>query len=298
MPQGTNGGGTHRPTTDMREHEMDPKMPRHRRLTTTVVAMVAVVGLSAQAVAGTELPSSMAAIGDSITQAANADGSTIGTSNPEHSWSTGYEATDGIASHYERVLASNAAIQDQNHNVAVSGAKMTHAPAQADDAVAHGVDYVTFLMGGNDLCTSSTDTMTSVASFETDLRAALDRLAAGLPSAEIYLVSIPDVYQLWDLFKNDRKARSVWRTFGICQSLLADDNTEQDRQLVRQRNIDLNAVLSNVCAEYTTCRYDGGAVFNYQFTKQDVSTLDYFHPSKTGQANLAEVTWNAGYWGS
>lgn len=274
------------------------KIPGTRKVAATVVAVLLSVALTTQALAATTLPSSMAAIGDSITQAANADGSSIGTSNPEHSWSTGYDSTDGISSHYERILAKNATIQGQNHNDAVSGAKMNDAPGQAQDAVAQGVDYVTFLMGGNDLCTSSTDTMTSAAAFEADLRTALDTLTTGLPSADIYLVSIPDVYQLWDLFKNDRKARSVWRTFNICQSLLADDNTEQDRQLVRQHNIDLNTVLSNVCAEYTTCRYDGGAVFNYQFTKRDVSTLDYFHPSKTGQANLAEVTWNAGYWGS
>jgi lysophospholipase L1-like esterase len=261
-------------------------------------AVLLVVGLATQAAGATALPDAMAAIGDSITQAANADGSTIGSSNPEHSWSTGDDSGDGITSHYERILAANPGIDGANHNVSVSGAKMDDAPAQASDAVTRGVEYVTFLMGGNDLCTSSPETMTSVAAFEADLREAMDRLVAGLPAADIYLVSVPDVYQLWDLFKNDRKARSVWRTFNICQSLLSDDNTEQDRQLVRQRNIEFNDVLQNVCAEYGSCLYDGGAVFDYQFTKRDVSSLDYFHPSKEGQANLAEVTWHAGYWAS
>ena len=34
------------------------------------------------------------------------------------------------------------------------------------------------------------------------------------------------------------------------------------------------------------------AVFGYQFTPGDVTTLDYFHPSLTGQARLAALTWS------
>ena len=55
-------------------------------------------------------------------------------------------------------------------------------------------------------------------------------------------------------------------------------------------------MLSEVCAQHSFCRYDGGAVFAYSFSKQDVSKLDYFHPSLSGQADLAEVTWRSGFW--
>jgi hypothetical protein len=37
-------------------------------------------------------------------------------------------------------------------------------------------------------------------------------------------------------------------------------------------------------------------VFNFQFARQDVSKLDYFHPNLTGQAALAEVTWQRSWW--
>jgi len=242
------------------------------------------------------LPDSMAAIGDSITQAANLDGTTLGSSNPQHSWSTGYDSSDIIISHYERIIASNPAISGNNYNDAVSGANMADAPVQADAAVSQGAEYVTFLMGGNDVCTSSKDTMTPVATYESYFRTAMDKLTTGLPNAKIYVVSVPDVYQLWKLFNTDRKAKTVWDSFKICQSMLSKYNTESDRQYVRQRNIDFNTVLKNVCAEYTQCLYDNDGVFNYQFTKSDVSTVDYFHPSKTGQKNLANVTWANGYW--
>jgi hypothetical protein len=78
--------------------------------------------------------------------------------------------------------------------------------------------------------------------------------------------------------------------------MLDNANTEADRQYVRQRNIDFNTVLRNVCALYTQCRYDNDGVFNYQFARSDVSGVDYFHPSMNGQKNLAQKSWEAGYW--
>lgn len=241
-------------------------------------------------------PDRMAALGDSITQAANTNGSNLGSSNPEHSFSTGYDGSDGILSHYERLRGVNPNITNNNFNDAVSGARMDDAPGQADVAVSQGVEYVTIEMGGNDVCTSDVSNMTPVANYETDFRLTMNKLTSGLPNAKIYVLSVPDVYQLWKLFSRDRFVRSFWRTFGICQSMLDENNTEADRQAVRARNIEFNGVLRQVCAEYVQCLYDDDAVFNYQFLKTDVSTVDYFHPSLQGQANLAENSWRAGYW--
>ena len=84
----------------------------------------------------------------------------------------------------------------------------------------------------------------------------------------------------------------------ICQSLLSTARTDADRQLVRQRNIAFNQVLADECATYSRCRFDGNAVFETESTRSDVSTLDYFHPSLTGQARLASITWGATWWGS
>ena len=65
------------------------------------------------------------------------------------------------------------------------------------------------------------------------------------------------------------------------------------RNRVRQRNIDYNTQLAQVCALYVTCRFDNNAVFNTPFVRSDVTTRDYFHPSVAGQAKLAAVTWAA-----
>jgi len=240
-------------------------------------------------------PSSMAAIGDSMTQAA--DVCCWYGDHPSNSWSTGGASWDGVRSHYERLRALNPNMAGHNYNDAVSGARMSAAPAQAQKAMSQGAKYVTVLMGANDLCTSSPDTMTSVDAFRGYYRQTLSTLIAGLPArGRIFVSSIPDVYQLWDIYHTDSTAQFVWQTASICQSLLDSSRTEAQRQLVRDRNIAFNSVLATECAQYARCRFDENAVFNFQFSRSDVSTLDYFHPNLNGQAQLAQITWAKSWW--
>jgi PKD repeat protein len=243
------------------------------------------------------LPATMGAVGDSITQAASTGG-TLGADAPQNSWSTGTTGT--VNSHYLHLLALGAPISQENHNLSVSGARMAGLNAQMQNAVGLQPDYLTVLIGGNDLCTDTVAGMTSVTDFRAQLLAAMTTLTAGLPNTNIYVVSIPDAYQLWNLFNGDFWARFIWSVGNICQSLLANPTSTlqadvQRRQEVRQRNIDYNTQLAEVCAIFAShCRFDNNAVFNTQFTRSDISG-DYFHPSVAGQAKLASVSWSAGY---
>src|ERR687891_1066902 len=102
------------------------------RVARIVILALAVVlaGLVAQpAWAAPPLPSSMAAIGDSITRAA--DVCCYYGDHPGQSWSTGSISYDGIASHYERIKQLNSAISGHAYNDAVTGAKMSAAHTQA-----------------------------------------------------------------------------------------------------------------------------------------------------------------------
>jgi len=240
------------------------------------------------------LPDSMAAIGDSITRAY--DVCCYYGDHPGQSWSTGYTSYDGITSHYERIRQLNPAIAGRGDNDAVTGAKMSAAPTQAAQAVAQGAAYVTIEFGANDLCTSSPSTMTSTDSFRASIESALSTLHDGLPRAHILVNSIPDIYQLWQVLHTDWVARSVWATARICQSMLAATNTETQRQQVVTRESAFNQILADACGRYANCRWDGGALYNYKFSAGQVSKLDYFHPSLSGQAALARVTWAASWW--
>ena len=245
-------------------------------------------------------PDTMAVVGDSISQAASSDGS-LGGDAPQNSWSTGTSST--VNSHYLRLLALGAPISGANHNFSVSGAKAAGLSAQMQNVVNLKPDYVTVQIGGNDLCTDSVSTMTDVSVFGGQVQAALAAVTSGSPDTVIYVTSIPDAYQLWNLFKNDFWARFIWSVGGICQSLLANPTSTQQADVqrrldVRQRNIDFNTALANACAQTPRCRWDGNAVFNTVLTRNDVAG-DYFHPSLSGQARLAAGTWDVGYtWGT
>jgi lysophospholipase L1-like esterase len=174
---------------------------------------------------------------------------------------------------------------------------MAHAPAQAQAAVTQRARYVTILMGANDVCTSSPSTMTSVDDFRVQFSATMNVLANGLPPrSHVFVSSIPNVYQLWQLFRNDPVAQFVWSVAAICQSMLSTSNTEEDRQAVLARERAFNQVLAEVCGQYANCRYDGDATFNFAFSTNHVSRLDYFHPSLAGQAELASLTWQHSWW--
>jgi lysophospholipase L1-like esterase len=186
----------------------------------------------------------------------------------------------------------------RNLNDAVRGAKMADLASQVATVNGQAVANVTILMGANDLCTRTVAGMTPVDRFRTQFEQAMAALSVGSPRARIYVVSIPNVYRLWAIFRDSRLARIAWSTLNICQSLLEDPrSTDAEdvarRKAVRQRAIDLNAVLAEVCAAYIHCRFDGGAVFADRFTRDDVSMRDYFHPSLAGQQRLAAITWAA-----
>jgi lysophospholipase L1-like esterase len=273
-----------------------------RRLVVPIAAFVLAVGpaaspsdAGASAPAPPPAPTSIAAIGDSITRAA--DVCCWYGDHPSNSWSSGGASWDGISSHYERLRALNPGIAGKNYNDAASGARMSDGPAQAQRAVAQQAGYVTILLGANDLCTSSPSTMTPVDTFRSQFRDTLQILVSGLPAgARIFVASIPDIHRLWEIYHTDWLARLVWDVADICQSLLAPGRTAAQQALVRERNIAFNDVLEAECARFARCRYDGDAVFSYQFARSDVSKLDYFHPSLAGQANLARATWAASWW--
>jgi lysophospholipase L1-like esterase len=261
-----------------------------------LVVVVVVAGLVAQpAWAAPPLPASMAAIGDSITRAY--DVCCAYSDHPGQSWSTGYTSYDGIASHYERIRQLNSAITGHAYNDAVTGAKMSAAPGQATQAVNQGARYVTILLGANDLCTSSPSTMTSPEDFQASFSQAVATLLAPGQDRYVFVSSIPNLYQLWQVLHTNSLARTVWAAAKICQSMLAATNTETQRQQVRTREEAFNQILAQECAKYSRCRWDNKAVYSYSFSASQVSSLDFFHPSLSGQAALARVTWAASWWG-
>jgi lysophospholipase L1-like esterase len=268
-------------------------------LTAFAVVIVAPAAASPEKVGP---PTSITALGDSITRGYNSQGSgcTAFSDCPAFSWATGTNVA--VTSYFQRVKALNPSVVQSNPtsgNDAVTGAKMSALAEQATKAVKGNPDLVLIEMGANDVCTTSEATLTSVASFKSSLIAGLNVISSGAPDARIAISSIPNIFQLWNVLHKTTAAQLIWGLGKICQAMLAEPTSEAAaaktrRANVQKRNEEFNATLAEVCAEYIHCHYDGGAAFAVSFVASEVNTNDYFHPDVAGQNDLAATSYKNG----
>ncbi|MEU4490601.1 SGNH/GDSL hydrolase family protein [Streptomyces purpurascens] len=235
-------------------------------------------------------PSSVAAVGDSITR--GFDACDVLSDCPEASWATG--ASPEVDSLAVRLLGRTRAAE-RSWNYAVTGARMADLPGQMTQAVRRKPQLVTVMAGANDACRASTAAMTPVSGFRSDFEDALRTLREALPKAQVFVASVPNLKRLWSQGRNSPLGKQVWQ-LGICPSMLGDADALDSaatlrRDTVQKRVEDYNKVLKEVCAQDKRCRYDGGAVYDYRFGTAQLSRWDYFHPSVNGQARLAEIAY-------
>ncbi|MFD8015425.1 SGNH/GDSL hydrolase family protein [Streptomyces sp. NPDC058955] len=235
-------------------------------------------------------PASVAAVGDSLTRAF--DACSLLADCPEASWATG---TDPAVNSLALRLLGAGRVADHSWNLARSGARMAALPEQMGRAAAERPELVTVMIGANDACRPTPAGMTPVADFRRSFETAMARLRKGAPEARVYVASVPDLRRLWDTGRASPLVRRVWE-LGVCGSMLADPEdlgaaAEARRTAVRDRVVAYNEVLAEVCAADELCRYDGGAVFGFRFDETLLSTWDWFHPNRVGQARLAELAY-------
>ena len=237
-----------------------------------------------------------------MTRAFNVGTNTAWSDAPEYSWATG--DNPAVNSDYRRLSRLNGRVRE--FNVAKTGSTMADLQRQLREAAAFKVDYVSILMGANDLlrmmrrtggrCTVVPSGMTPVATFTAEFRAALEAFTTLRPSARIMVVSIPNVPRLWSLFGDDVAVQAVWQRNGGCTAPASDPRNDAARAIAARRIVAYNAALARVCRAFARCRWDGGATYRYPFAKTDFSPVDYFHPNVNGQRRIAEIVWRAGYW--
>jgi lysophospholipase L1-like esterase len=294
-----------------------------RRVAVALVALSVNFALLAGPAQATKPPRVMAALGDSITRGYNSSGpgcpSGPGLDCPRNSWATGTNpAVDSVRERLDAISPQPLTA----YNDAVSGARAVNLLSQAQVAATQDPDFVLIEIGANDACAS---TPTPTATFSSQVREAMQVLVSGNKNVYIQLMSIPDVNNLRTIFTEppDPNALLRWELFSVCQGLLANPLStepadEARREAFREQVMAYNAALAEVCAEFKRCIWDDEAVFNSHFTTADVatvqdteginippfnlipifgpgfanSTADYFHPSISGQAKLAEAAWS------
>lgn len=239
----------------------------------------------------TGAPLTIAAIGDSLSR--GFDACAHFGDCPEVSWSTGRDAAvDSIARRLQ--VATGRPVTAVS--AARSGATSDDLQRQAAVAAAAQPALVTLLIGGNDVCRASLGEMTPTAVFADRIAGALTTVHDADPDAVVLVASAPDVTALLPAAAEDPTARFLWQRAGGCATVLQDPlastaEAEARRQAVRLRLAEYNVALQAACAAQTSCVWDDGALAAYRPSLQQLSALDYFHPSVAGQATLARLEW-------
>jgi lysophospholipase L1-like esterase len=257
------------------------------------LALVAVVATSVLMAAGASgasaaFPTKITSLGDSITQAFQTCSFPF-TNCPQNSWATGTSTT--VKSVFLRIKEHNSSASETNRSV--SGAKVASLNEQAKKAVSDKAELVTILIGANDACANPS---TSQSSYSSAFQSAINTLKSGLPSARIYVASVPNLMHLWELFHTNKTATRSWEFTKECPGIMTEPTSEGTAAKARRAATlaaeeGYDATLKSVCAATPNCQYDNGALFAASFVASEVSTNDYFHPSITGQASLALLAW-------
>jgi lysophospholipase L1-like esterase len=199
-------------------------------------------------------------------------------------------------------------------DAATSGRQMKDAPRQATLVVAAAkklkpgqTAYVTFELGTNDLC-ADPNPKTDPVSFERDLATAIATLRAGLPAgSRILVLSVPDFPHFHDITQANPTARAklaLPENSNRCPPYLGDNgpfSMAQANDYLTRYDAALKGVCQDIAATDSPsgklyCTYNTTLLADTDFLIADLSTVDYFHPSLSGQARMAADAWAADVW--
>jgi lysophospholipase L1-like esterase len=233
------------------------------------------------------------AIGDSITRAFNA-GAPL--DQPEKSWATGDNDAAESYSHAGRLRGLGYDVRA--HNAARSGANAVELAGQVDELFdaesGRAPDYVTLMIGANDVCDWGEDHGDALAAFYGDVDEAVGKLVDANPAVKILMAPIPNMLQLWSVGRaNGCQAR--WDLYRMCTPLLGRGKSAAERARFGERLADANAALADVASQYPDHVLMADEVSSAVFEWRHISGIDCFHPSEAGQELLGDVTWDAGW---
>jgi lysophospholipase L1-like esterase len=218
----------------------------------------------------------LVAYGDSFTQAFE-----FGPGDqPQQSWATGTDpAVDSILLRLRAIhpLA-------QGENAAVSGARMESLPKQVA-STRDGATLVLIFLGINDACWHEP---TPPALFETQAQAGFDAVSKAHPGADVVVYAIPDLARLGDLNADDPKAIEFRNAIDYCKPFWAPKDPVE-RALALARWDQLNDALRRQALEHGF--FFSQATVWPDFAPDDLSPVDWFHPTRAGEARLAEAAW-------
>ncbi|XP_075963706.1 phospholipase B1, membrane-associated-like [Anarhichas minor] len=270
----------------------------------------------------------VAAVGDSLTAGFGAKATNLLQLRTEYrgvSWSIGGDKTLETVTTLPNILkkfnpeikgvSKGRGTRQTGFNMAVSGAKISGIPGQVrrlidtmknDSTVDFENDWklVTLFIGGNDLCQYCNDRASlSPQNYRQHLMTSLDMLYKEVPRAVVNVVEILEVEGLRRVKKDSLGCNVLQKLVCPCFLLPAEDSPE----LAEVKRINRDLQLETEKLVYGS-RYDGREDFTVvvqPFFRNTITplnvdgipdttyfSLDCFHFSERGQADMAAALWN------
>jgi lysophospholipase L1-like esterase len=175
-------------------------------------------------------------------------------------------------------------------------------------------DYVTILIGANDVCAATADEMVTPDIYEQNVRDVVNLIHKENPNSKVLISALPDIESLRRTAKDAKlvgwgrfaKCENLWSRAQLCNTLtLIEDPFERARVGLRIK--EFNAILRKLKTvvdlgedeELSLARNPNVQVaekiYDTPFTS-DLLSVDCFHPNFDGQNLISELNWKSSWW--
>lgn len=229
----------------------------------------------------------MGALGDSISGGFNAERPFY---QRDKNWADGIN----IESH-ANLLRKLGNLEVISKNVSVSGAVTSDITNQTNLLLQNGFrpDYVTILIGANDICLGSRKPDELALYSKGVLEDSIRKIIEVNPKVKILISAVPNLNHLYSLMNVDPVCVENWRSLNICEKLLLSTKFEREKGVYRWNAY--NKMLSEFPSRYPANVKFSSILIGNDLTTIDVSRVDCFHPSVVGQAEISRLTWEEGW---
>jgi lysophospholipase L1-like esterase len=242
----------------------------------------------------------VAAMGDSITTAANSDDNcawyfcafSLG-SKWNNSWATGTSVSSVRAK-----LGVGSSIQ-----VAENGKRWWDGRAQAQSVVSQAAGQptlTTIWLGGNDVCRQVDAPLDTKADMLWEIDETF-KILQNLPAGSTVMVlEVPNIELLRETMRYQQartgSCQSVWDQYHPCGVVLDSASNDARRAAAYQLNREINEAIKEKVDQFSGDVHfvTAADLYEFAFTGNDVSRIDCFHPNKDGQNRIANRVWSTG----
>ncbi len=165
-------------------------------------------------------------------------------------------------------------------------------------------DYVTLLVGANDICADSLEDATPVKSYLNSYGKILNEILKQAPTTRILVVALAPYDQLRNsddaflaAFPKMQSCADFWQMAPLCKSITHgnDSNTHKVKIRVNTLNAGLRNLVNTLQKKFGDRVRFADKIAKRSIQPQDLS-IDCFHPNDIGQKDIAEFSWRSTWW--